>query len=107
MRSWVKGSGHGREVDWNGVALWRLARAHLGAPAAISEYLIAPDADMAAWVEQMREDLEIYAAGFLRGDLNSSGRCALNSTRSASRTRSINLWEMAPTGPRWIQQAPI
>ena len=63
QRSWP-------EVDWNGVALWRLARAHLGAPATISEYLIAPDADMAALVAQMRKDLEIYAADFLRGDLN-------------------------------------
>jgi hypothetical protein len=62
QRSWP-------EVDWNGVALWRLARACPDAPATISEYLLAPDADIAALVDQMRRDLEIYAADFLRGDL--------------------------------------
>lgn len=62
QRSWP-------EVDWNGVALWRLARAH-HTSATISEYLLAPDADIAALVEQMRKDLEVYAADFLRGDLS-------------------------------------
>jgi hypothetical protein len=68
----VLGDGHRSwpEADWNGVALWRLARAHPDAPAKTSEYLLAPDADIAALVEQMRKDVETYAADFLRGDLS-------------------------------------
>ena len=56
------------EVDWNGVALWRLARA-LGDSTA-SEYPLDSAKEIPAIVERMRVDLERHALDFLRGDLS-------------------------------------
>jgi hypothetical protein len=56
------------EVDWNGVALWRLARAQRDPGA--SEYLLGSPSHIRAIVRRMRLDLERYALDFLHGDLS-------------------------------------
>ena len=55
------------EIDWNGVALWRVAKVR-GASEA-TEYLLDA-ATLPTIVERMRVDLERYALDFLRGDLS-------------------------------------
>ena len=55
------------EVDWNGVALRRLAKAQGASD--VSEYPLEEEALMSELVERQRADLDRYAAGFLRGDL--------------------------------------
>ncbi len=55
------------ESDWNGVALWRLARER--ANASMSEYRLDSFPDVPTLVVRMRNDLEHVANDFLRGDL--------------------------------------
>jgi hypothetical protein len=78
----VLGDGHLEwpEVDWNGVALWRLARDQGDSEA--SEYPLKAAADVPALVERMRADLEKYALGFLRGDLSTFVRVRAEANRT-------------------------
>ena len=68
------------EVDWNGVALWRLARDQGDAEA--SEYLLEAGAAVPDLVERMRADLERYALGFLRGEVSTFHRVRANTNRT-------------------------
>jgi hypothetical protein len=56
------------EIDWNGVALWRLGQA-LRAATPVSNYQIAAFSDIRALVAHMRKDLERVGSEFLRGEL--------------------------------------
>jgi len=88
----VLGDGHLEwpEVDWNGIALWRLARAQGDSEA--SEYPLNAAVDVPALVERMRADLERYALGFLRGDLSifKRVRAEANRTREPYKIRIPN-----------------
>jgi len=77
------------EVDWNGVALWRLARDQ-GASEA-SEYPLEAGA-VPDLVERMRADLERYASEFLRGDMSTFHRvrAETNRTREPYRIHTPN-----------------
>jgi hypothetical protein len=81
------------EVDWNGVALWRLARDQGDSEA--SEYPLEAGAAEDAvpdLVERMRADLERYAMGFLRGDVSTFHRvrAETNRTREPYRIHTPN-----------------
>jgi hypothetical protein len=68
------------ELDWSGIALWRLARDQKDSEA--SEYPLKAAADVPALVERMRADLERYALGFLRGDLSIFKRVRAEANRT-------------------------
>jgi hypothetical protein len=78
------------EVDWNGVALWRLARDQRDSEA--SEYLLEAGVAVSDLVERMRADLERYASGFLRGDVSAFHRvrAETNRTREPYRIHTPN-----------------
>jgi hypothetical protein len=78
------------EVDWNGVALWRLARDQGDSEA--SEYPLEAGAAVPDLVERMRADLERYALGFLRGDVSTFHRvrAKTNRTREPYRIHTPN-----------------
>jgi hypothetical protein len=67
------------EVDWNGVALWRLARDQGDSEA--SEYPLEAGAAVPD-LERMRADLESYALEFLQGDLSIFHRVRAETNRS-------------------------
>lgn len=68
------------EVDWNGVALWRLARDEGKSRAA--EYLLDGEATVPELVGRMRADLERYGLEFLRGDVAKFRRVRAETNRA-------------------------
>jgi hypothetical protein len=68
------------EVDWNGIALWRLAR-HQGESEA-SEYPLHGEVTVPDLVERMRTDLERHGLQFLRGDVSSFLRVRAETNRA-------------------------
>lgn len=68
------------EVDWNGVALWRLAPVRSRAKA--SEYPLCARPAVRSVVARMRADLRRYALGFLKGNLAAFKRARSNVNRT-------------------------
>lgn len=68
------------EVDWNGVALWRLARDQ--GESEFSEYPLETEAAVPDLVERMREDLERYGLRFLQGDVAAFRRVRAETNRA-------------------------
>jgi len=70
------------EVDWNGVALWRLARDQ--GESEVSEYPLEAEATVPGLVERMRADLERHGLWFLQGDVSAFRRvrAEVNRTRA-------------------------
>jgi hypothetical protein len=71
------------ENDWNGVALWALARTHPAGSPEATEYVLTSSVDVRHIVDCMRSDILTYAADFLRGDLTAfrAARASVNRDR--------------------------
>ena len=68
------------EVDWNGIALWRLARDQ--GESELSEYPLEAEAAVLDLVERMRTDLERYGLRFLQGDVSAFRRVRAETNRT-------------------------
>jgi|SRR6187399_18058 len=75
-----EGSLHWPEVDWNGIALWRLARDQGESEA--SEYALEGEIAVLDLVGRMRTDLERHGLGFLRGDVSTFRRVRAETNRT-------------------------
>jgi hypothetical protein len=78
------------EVDWNGVALWRLAPVRGRAKA--SEYPLRARPAVRSVVARMRADLRRYALGFLKGNVAAfkRARSKVNRAREPYKIHSPN-----------------